>query len=152
MRLTSLTLIAAFATPTIATADPIKDAIDARQGYYQVVKHNAGVLFGMAQGKIDYDAARATSAANDLQALANLGNDGMWPMGSSNADRPGETRALPVIWGTYPAVLEKSEAFKSASNALASSAGNGLDALRAGVQTLGASCKGCHDTYRAKSF
>ncbi len=152
MRLTSLTLIAAFALPTLAIADPIDDAIDARQGYYQVVKHNAGMLFGMAQGKIDYDAAKAASAAADLQTLANLNNGGMWPMGSSKLDKPGKTRALPVIWETYPAIAEKSNAFKAATATLAGSAGNGLDALRADIGALGNSCKGCHDTYRAKDF
>jgi cytochrome c556 len=152
MRLTAFTLIAAIALPGLAVADSIDDAIEARQGYYQVVKLNAGLLFGMAQGKVDYDAAAATSAASDLQALANLNNGGMWPMGSSKADRPGKTRALPVIWETYPAVLEKSDAFKKASATLAGSAGGGLDALRADIQALGASCTGCHDTYRAKDF
>ena len=152
MRLTSLTLIAALALPTLAVADSIEDAIDARQGYYQVVKHNAGMLFGMAQGKIDYDAAKAAGAAKDLQALANLDNGGMWPAGSSKADRPGKTRALPVIWETYPAILEKAEAFKKATATLAASAGNGVDALRGDIGALGQSCTGCHDTYRAKDF
>ncbi len=152
MRFTALTLIAAIALPSFAVADSIDDAIKARQGYYQVVKHNAGALFGMAQGKIDYDAAKASSAAKDLAALAHFGNDGMWPAGSSKADRPGKTRALPIIWETYPAIGEKVAAFKKAATAMAGSAGNGLDALKADVSALGASCKGCHDTYRAKDF
>ena len=152
MRLHVLALAAAVAVPTVAWADSIDDAIDARQGYYQVVKHNTGMLFGMAQGKIDYDAETATKTANDLLALANLNNGGMWPAGSSKEDRPGKTRALPVIWETYPAVLEKSEAFKKAAETLAGTAGDGPDGLRANIGALGQSCKGCHDTYRAKDF
>jgi len=91
MRIRTLTLIAAMATtlPAIAMADALDDAIEARQGYYQVVKHNAGLLFG---------------------------------------------------------------AFVTASTTLAENAGGGLDALRANIGALGASCKGCHDTYRAKDF
>lgn len=155
MRISSLTVIAALATvalPAIATADALDDAIKARQGYYQVVRHNAGMLFGMAKGEIAYDAATATAHADNLQTLAAMNNTSMWPVGSDKASRPGKTRALPVIWETFPAIGEKAQAFSAASTALAANAGGGLDALRANIGALGASCSGCHDTYRAKEF
>lgn len=135
-----------------ALADSIDDAIKARQGYYQVVLHNAGALFGMAKGDIDYNAEAASTHANNLAALAAMNNSSMWPAGSSKEDRKGKTRALPVIWSTYPAIGEKGQAFKDATAKLAETAGNGLGELRANVGALGASCKGCHETYRAKDF
>ncbi len=154
MRIRTLTLIAAMATtlPAIAMADALDDAIEARQGYYQVVKHNAGLLFGMAKGAVDYDAATATAHAENLKTLAMMNTGSMWPAGSDKAAKPGKTRALPVIWETFPAILEKQTAFVTASTTLAENAGGGLDALRANIGALGASCKGCHDTYRAKDF
>lgn len=133
-------------------ADAIDDAIKARRGYYQVVSHNAGALFAMAKGDVEYNAEQATTHAKNLEMLSQMNNSTMWPAGSSNADRAGKTRALPVIWSTFPAIGEKGKAFGAATAKLAASAGGGLDALRADIGALGASCKGCHETYRAKDF
>lgn len=135
-----------------ALADSIDDAIKARQGYYQVVSHNAGALFAMAKGSVDYNAETAATHAKNLEALSNMNTASMWVPGSSKEDRKGKTRALQVIWSTYPAIGEKGKAFKDASANLAMSAGEGLDQLRANIGALGASCKGCHETYRAKDF
>ena len=49
---------------------------------------------------------------------------------------------------TYPAIADAGKAYADAVNALAAEAGNGLDALRATIGDLGASCKGCHDDFR----
>lgn len=151
-RLPILAAVGVLTAALPALADPVEDAIKARQGYYQVVKLNAGALFAMAKGDVAYDADTAATHARNLEMLSQLDNSAMWPAGSSNADRPGETRALPVIWTTFPAIAEKGQAFKDATATLASTAGGGLDSLRANIGALGASCKGCHDTYRAKAF
>lgn len=148
----AVTALAACFAPTFVSADAADDAIDARRGYYQVVKHNAGMLFGMAKGNIAYDAAQAQTFADNLKALADMNTGSMWPQGSDNASKPGKTRALPVAWETYPAILEKQEAFKAASANMAANVGGGLDALLGNIGALGASCKGCHDNYRAKEF
>lgn len=152
LRLPILAAVGVLTAALPAFADNIDDAIKARQGYYQVVKLNAGALFAMAKGDVPYDADAATSHARNLELLSQLNNSAMWPAGSSNADRPGKTRALPVIWTTFPAVGEKAQAFDDATAKLAMTAGGGLDSLRADIGALGASCKGCHDTYRAKAF
>jgi len=155
MRVRSLSLFAAaFATalPVLAMADSADDAIKARQGYWQVVSHNAGMLFGMAKGAIPYDAATASAHASNLAALSNMTTTSMWPAGSDNVAKAGKTRALPVLWETFPAVMDKHNAFIAAANTLAANAGNGADALSANIGPLGASCSGCHDTYRAKNF
>ena len=133
-------------------ADDIDDTIKARQGYFDLVSHNSGMLFAMAKGDVDYNADDATAHAKNLELLSQMDTKTLWPEGSSKEDRPGKTRALPVIWSTYPAIGEKFKAFSDASTKLASSAGGGLDSLRADIGALGASCKGCHETYRAKDF
>ncbi len=147
-----LAFASAVATLTPALADDVDDAIKARQGYYQVVSHNSGALFAMAKGGIEYDADKALAHAKNLDALANMNNSSMWMPGSSKEDRKGKTRALPVIWTTFPAIGEKGQAFKDATANLVATAGDGIDSLRANVGPLGASCKGCHETYRAKDF
>jgi len=155
MRIRSLPLIAAalaVALPAIAVADAADDAIKARQGYWQVVSHNAGMLFGMAKGEIAYDAATAKAHADNLSALAAMDTGSMWPAGSDNVARAGKTRAMPVLWETFPAVMDKHAGFRAAAGTLAANAGNGPDALRANIGALGASCGACHDIYRAKNF
>jgi len=48
------------------------------------------------------------------------------------------------------AITEKADALKTATAALAPVAGNGLDALKGAMGDVGASCKGCHDDFRAE--
>jgi len=75
----------------------------------------------------------------------------MWPQGSDNATEGNATnRALPKIWESFPDVIEKADALKQASAAMAAVAGNGLGELQGAMGDVGASCKGCHDDYRAK--
>ena len=130
---------------------PHDKAIKARQAMFQLYSYNIGLLSGMAKGKIDYNADIASEAAENLRAAAHLGQSTLWPAGSDNGNSDNaRTRALPAIWETFPAITEKADALKTASTALAATAGNGLNALKAGIGDVGASCKGCHDDYRAK--
>ncbi len=130
----------------------LESKIKARQGYYQIVFNNAGPLFAMAKGDVDYDKDVATTAANNLKTLTMLDMGSAWAPGTSKEEMPGKTRALKVIWETYPAITEKVKGFENAVNAMAANAGNGLDALRANIGALGASCKACHDDFRADAF
>ncbi|MDV7340217.1 cytochrome c [Terasakiella sp. A23] len=144
-------LLVSAAAPALADK-AAEDKIKARQGYYQLVKSNAGPLFGMAKGDIEYDAKVAATAANNLKTLSVLDNGHLWIPGTSKEEMPGKTRALKKIWDTYPAIGDKIGGFKKAVDALAANAGNGLDALRANVGPLGGACKACHDEFRADKF
>ena len=139
------------ATVNVSSADdddPMQKAIKARQAVMVVRAWNAGPLFGMAKGEIEYDAERAATLANNLKAELAMNNGSMWPEESDSSEYPDDTRSLPEIWMTYPDIVEKEQAFADAVNALAAEAGNGLDALRSTIGDLGASCKGCHDDFR----
>ncbi len=116
----------------------------------QLRAFNAGPLFGMAKGQIEYDAALASKLAGNLKVLLDLDNGRAWAPGSHNEAYPGKTTALPKIWDTYPEIAEYGKNYAKAVNALAAAAGNGPDALRAAVGDLGKSCKGCHDDFREK--
>ena len=136
-------------TPGFAAKDPNQKAIKARQGEMQLRDFNAGPLFGMAKGDIEYDAEMAKMLAGNLQRLLDINMGRAWPTGSDNSFYE-ESTALPKIWETYPEISEYGKRYKTAVNELAAEAGNGLDALRSKVGPLGKSCKGCHDEYREK--
>lgn len=130
---------------------PHDAAIKGRQAMFQTYSFNMGVLSSMAKGKTEYNADIAAQSAANLNAAANFGQAAMWPAGS-DSESPGNapTRALPALWSNFPDVSEKANALKTASETLAAEAGNGLDALKSSIGDVGASCKGCHDDYRAK--
>ncbi len=146
-------VIVLFSTAPLAQPNNIlKNIIKARQGYYQMVLHNARPLFAMANGKVAYESTKATRAANNLKILATLDNGSLWLSGSSKMDVPGQTRAKSTIWENYSAFVEKGVTFSMAVTQVSAVAGNGLDALRSKVGTLSGACKACHNDFRAKKF
>jgi cytochrome c556 len=131
--------------------DPaISGGITARQSHMRLYAHNLGILGAMAQDKAPYDATAAAAAASNLAALAALDQSGYWPMGSDNAAITEGTKALPAIWETYPAILEKATALSTATVTLAAAAGTDLDSLKAAFGPVGAACGSCHETFRAR--
>lgn len=143
-------IAAALAIPTVAlAADPVQDTIEARQGFYKLLGANMGVLAGMAKGEIDYDAAAAQTAADNMGTLTMYNVGHLYMPGTSNAESD-KTRALPKIWEDFPGVQEKGAAFVDAVKAMQAVAGAGKDQMAGAMGALGGSCKGCHDTYRAK--
>ena len=145
-------LAAVIGAPAGAAGDPAEKAIKARRGEMQLRSFYAGPLFAMAKGKMDYDAEHAGTLARNLELLTKLNTGPMWPQGSDNTAYAGKTRALPEVWSTWPAVGDAGTKFKQAVAVLAADADSGLDGLKAGVQALGKSCKGCHDEFRAEEF
>jgi cytochrome c556 len=145
-----LILVLSLSANSFAADDPLMNAIKARQGEMQLRSFNAGPLFAMAKGKIDYDAELANKLAGNLKLMLDLDNGRAWAQGSDNEKYPGKTRALPKIWTTYPEIGDYGKKFAMAVNDLAMTAGNGADALKSKLGALGKSCKGCHDEFREK--
>jgi cytochrome c556 len=135
-------------------ADATDKTVKQRRAYFQVVLSNAGPLFGMLKGKMAYDAAKATTFANNLKLISQVKNGHLFPKGSGN-DNPalkGQTRALPAIWAAGSDIGKKFAAWREAIAKLASVAGNGKDAMSAQMKLVGATCAACHKSYRAKDF
>ena len=129
-------------------------AVKARQAYMQLNGFYMGQLAAIAKGQVPYDAALATGVANSLMALATMDVGAMWPPGSGN-DNPalaGKTRALPEIWTTFPAVVEKADALSKALEAMVVAAGTDLASLQGAFGAVGAGCGGCHRSFRAEKF
>jgi cytochrome c556 len=154
MKLISKTCLLVIGITLSATAysanDPLKSAIKARQGEMQLRSFNLGPLFGMAKGKIDYDAEMAKTLAGNLKLMLDLDNGRAWAQGSDNEKYAGETTALPKIWTTYPEISEYGKKYVMAVNELVAVAGDGQDALKSKIGAVGKSCKGCHDEFREK--
>jgi cytochrome c556 len=148
---TKIIALSAFAAMAIggaaAIAQDVPAAVEARQGQFKLMALNIGVLGNMARGNVDYDAAQASTAANNLVAISMLDQSFHWPEGTDNMSIDG-TRALPAIWADLPDVVMKWQAFGAAATGLAAEAGNGIDALRAALGPVGGTCGACHDAYR----
>ena len=137
------------ATALTATAQNINWAVDARKSVMVLRAHYMGLLGGMAKGQIEYDAAKASAAANSLHALSTIDQSRMWPQGSSTEELGDATRALPKIWESPDDFKAKWGDFLSAAETLAAEAGKGADAMAAAFKAVGKSCGGCHKPYRA---
>jgi len=135
-----------------SSQDAGEKAVKARQGFMQVVGWNAGPLFGMAKGEVAYDAEQAATAAANLKALAGMSIGNMFPEGTSKADMPGKTRALPDIWADMAKFGQAHDAWATAVDGVNDAAGKGQEALAAAVGELGKSCGGCHKPFRADEF
>ncbi|MFV0385502.1 c-type cytochrome [Paracoccus sp. (in: a-proteobacteria)] len=151
MRLTTLTaVVATAALPLIAHADANEDAVEARQGFFQMLSINMGTLAGMAKGEIAYDEAVASTAAANIEALTHYQLPGLFLEGTAAGTMP-DTGALPAIW-------EKPEDFASKFAGLQEAAMGAADGVKGGqgnigpvVQKLGGACKACHDDFRQKN-
>lgn len=126
-------------------------AIKARQAVMQLYSFNLGKLGAMVKGDMEYDAAQAKLAADNLVKAASIGQDAMWPEGTAmeDAGMEGKTWAKKTAWTTYPAVVKKHEALQAAAAKMADAAGGGVDAIKAAIGGVGGSCKGCHEDFRA---
>lgn len=144
----ALTLAAGVvATPAVAEGE-FKFQIGARQGQMKMIGLNMGVLGGMAQGKMAYDAAAASAAANNIVALASVDITSMYPAGSDNEANFGETRATPAIFTDMAGFAAKYADLATGAAAMAAAAGGGLESLQGAMGGLGGACAGCHKAYR----
>ncbi len=150
MKSTRLLLIAALAggVAMTASAQDQNPAVGARQGQFQLMALNLGVLGNMARGNTEYDAEAAQAAADNLLTISGLDQRFHWPEGTDNASIEG-TRALPAIWEDGSRVLEIWGEFGTGAEGLAAVAGDGLAAMQGALGPVGAACGACHDDYRA---
>jgi cytochrome c556 len=146
--LTALALGAALLAGTaLAESHGSNPAVKARQSHMQLYAHNIGVLGAMVKGEVDYGAEAAVAAAGNLAALSQLDQRTYWPQGTDSDTLDG-TRALPAIWNDFPDILTKAKALTDAAVALEATAGDGLDALKAGFGPVGGACGACHKAYQ----
>ncbi|EEW26181.1 c-type cytochrome [Rhodobacter ferrooxidans] len=142
----------ALALPGIACAEEARNPAAPRIAYFTLLGTEMGPLAAMAKGDMPYDATIAQAHAADMVTLTAYLHDDLLVPGTSNADLPGKTRALPKIWEDMAGYGAKGKAMGEAITELAAVAGNGVEALAPAVGKLGGACKSCHDDYRAKDY
>ena len=135
------------AVPVLAFADAAEDAIEAREGYMKMLSINMGTLAGMAKGEIAYDAAAATAAGDNIEALSKYTLPALFIAGTSPADGA-KTEALPAVWENSADFATKFAGLQEAAAGAGAAAGGGQEALGPVLKKLGGACKACHDTYR----
>jgi cytochrome c556 len=125
------------------------DAIKARKELMKANGDNAGLLFGMARGRVPFDSAKADAAfaqfADTAQKLPALFPDDSKP-------RPplGEYSASPKIWQNKSDFDAKIAAFGKMAAENRPKAKT-LEGLKTTLRALGQSCDNCHELYRVKN-
>lgn len=127
--------------------DPADAAVKARQSHMQLFSFNLGLLGGMAQENIPYDAAAATAAAANLVALAGIDQGRYWMPGTDSDSRE-DSRTLPALWQNIPDAVAKNAALGEAAMAMQAAAAVDLASLRGAMGPLGGACSACHEAYR----
>jgi len=125
----------------VAADDPIAE----RQALMQKNQDAAKIIFGMAQGRVPYDAdqaaAAAQSIADDMVEFVTL-----FPEGSDQ----GDTSAAPAIWENMDDFKARAATMATDAEAAVAAAPNGLDAFVASLAPIGQGCGSCHEAYRLK--
>ncbi|BEP39845.1 cytochrome c [Variovorax sp. V15] len=135
---------AAMSLPAAAQFAKPEDAIKYRQSSLFVMSQHFGRLGAMANGRAPYDAAAAAANAEVVADMAKL------PWAGFSAGAEGG-KARPDIWREDAKFKERQQKLLEETSKLvtAAKAGN-LDALKAQFGPTAASCKACHDSFRAQ--
>jgi cytochrome c556 len=147
--LITIALLSTLSITASASDDPMKKAVEARQGFFKLLSANMGPLAAMAKGEAAFDSTKATLHAANIEALAKYDVSIHFPEGTS-AEEIDSSDAKPEIWLNLEDFLSKYENFKTAAPGAAEDVKGGRGDLGKVVQRLGRTCKGCHDDYRNK--
>lgn len=148
MRVVRSALIISFLSLAAAPvlAQDFSGAVKARQGQFNIMAINLGILGGMAKGTTPFDAAALKRSADTLAGVAMIDQTPLWPKGSDNMAIEG-TRALPAIWDNPADLGAKWAAFGASVPAV--QAATDAATLGAALGAMGATCGACHDANRA---
>jgi len=141
-------LIAAALLATAAAAQAQfrtpQDAVDYRQGAFNVMGNHFGRVGAMANGRVPFDAAVLQQNMAIVLTLSRLPWAGFTP---DTQALP--SKAKPVVWSErarFDAAAQDTARALTALNAAALT--NDLAAVRRAFGETAASCKACHDNFR----
>lgn len=139
--------LAASALPAAAQFAKPEDAVKYRQSALSVMGTHFARIGAMATGRVPFDAKIAAENAEVVAALSKL----PWAAFGPGTDKVGNTKAKAEIWAEQAKFKDASEKMMGEATKLAAAgkAGN-LDALKTAFGATAASCKACHDAYRAQ--
>ncbi|MBI3370001.1 MAG: cytochrome c [Burkholderiales bacterium] len=144
----SMAVVGALAAlPAAAQFAKPEDAIKYRQSALSVMSTHFGRVGAMANGRVPFDAKVIAENAEIATMMSKL----PYVAFIDGSDKGGNTKAKPEIWSErdkFNAAASKMQEEMAKLNATAK--GGNIDAIKAAVGAVGASCKACHDNYRAQ--
>ncbi len=149
--LAAFTLAAAAlgSVPAAAQFQKPEDAIKYRQGAFTVMGAHFSRIGAMVQGRVPFDAKVAADNATIVLTMSKLPGAAFGP----GTDKGAPTRAKANIWSDgakFGAAYQKMQAEVVKLDAAAKT--GSLDTIKAAFGAVGASCKACHDDFRASSY
>lgn len=148
IRLALATLALSLAGTASAQVKP-EDQIRIRQAGYKFMSWNMGKIKANLGG--EYNAKQVEGAANAIAGIANSGMGALYGPGTDKAVGNVQTRVLPEFFKEGENVGKIAGEFVAAANGLQKAAASGdKAAVQKAFGELGASCKSCHDKYRAE--
>ena len=119
-----------------------QDAIDYRQGAFQIMKAHFSALQPVVKGQVPYDKAMVEANVQILDQVSKLPWKAFGP-GTEGGD------ALDDIWLDEEGFKAAQKKYLDSLGPLTAAAQEGsLDKLKAAFVKTGASCKACHDSFR----
>lgn len=117
-----------------------------RQGLMKKIGGSMGALGAIAKGQKPYDAATVKTA---LSTIAESAKDfpNHFPAGSETGN---DTEAAPAIWQNPADFKARAEKLSSDAQMVLASMPTDQAGVGQAMQTLGAECGACHQTYRLK--
>jgi cytochrome c556 len=134
----------AIALPAAAQFAKPEDAIKYRKAAFTVMARHFGIVAGMANGRIPFDAKAVAENAEIATIVSKLPYAGF----VDGTDK-GDTKAEPKIWTEKDKFNAAATTMQEAMAKLNVAAkGGNQDAVKAAAGDVGKACKACHDSYR----
>ena len=134
------------AVPAMAQFQKPEDAVKYRQSSFYVMGQHFGRLGAMANGKVPFDAKAAAENAAVVETLSKLPWAGFAP-----GTEAIKSNAKPEMWTEKTKFDQGADKMRGEATKLAAAAKMGnLDALKTAFADTAATCKACHDSYKAK--
>jgi len=137
-------LAATVGMPAFAQFAKPEDAIKYRQSALTLVASHFGRMDGVVKGRTPYDVEQIKQNVALVSTLAQL----PWAAFGKGTEGGG---ARPEVWSDNEGFQKAQQRLRSAVTELSAAADSGeLGKLREAFGKVGASCKACHDVYRAR--
>ena len=139
--------LVALALPASAQFAKPEDAVKYRQSAYAVMGAHFSRIGAMVNGRVPFDAKVAAENAEIVATMSKL----PWAAFGPGTDKVAGTKAKPEIWAEQAKFKEGSEKMMAEVTKLNAAAKTGnLDQLKTAFGATAATCKSCHDAYRAQ--
>jgi cytochrome c556 len=131
--------------PVSAQDARVAGQVKLRQSAYTVLGAQMGIMGNMLQGRVPYDAKAFQIAAERAAFMATVVPD-VFPAGSMNAS----SKAKAELWSNAAEFQKLMNDLQTRTAALVTAAQSGnLETIKPALGATGASCKACHDKYKA---